>query len=280
MTLARRAVLGGLAAAGAGAAHAAANPGADPAFIDRAHRALVYARDDRLVFWFKHGIKYGVVDGELTPLWTMEVLFIQRVLAHRAPDFDVVSLEAVFMTDPATGALLDEWRNPYTGAVVPVPNRLFGPETQTINSHNATVQSEMPGVRVDRRHSIGPATIVGDDVWLPVDTSSIVRRTTADAPPFRVHDLETFHGSRRAVDDPDLMSAPATAALHIVSSWQTWLGMAGRPGSQVTRLSARKAFAVDEIPASTLALLRRTYPEIAAAPAAALERAPESFERR
>ncbi|MDX2225234.1 MAG: DUF1838 family protein [Rhodospirillaceae bacterium] len=281
MNLARRAVLAGVAASGAVGAGAAVNGvGADPAFIDRAHRSLVYARDQRVVFWFKHGIKYGVVDGDVTPLWAMEVLFIQRVLAHRAEDFDMVSLEAVFMTDVATGALLDEWTNPYTGARLPVPNRLFGPERQTINSHSAAVLSEMPGVRIDRRHTIGPATLVGDDVWLPVDTSSTVRRAVGDAPPFRVHDLETFHGSRRAIDNPGVMSAPATAALHIISSWQTWLAMDGRSGSQVTRLTARKVFALDDIPGSTLALLKRTYPEIAANPAAALERAPESFERR
>ena len=67
--------------------------------------------------------------------------------------------------------------------------------------------------------------------------------------------------------------------LHIISSWQGWLNMGDRPGSQVTRLNATKAFAIRDVPASIRALLAAHYPAILAAPLAALERAPESFER-
>jgi hypothetical protein len=277
----RAAVLGaGACILGArGRALAATPDGADAAVIDRWHRKLVYALDDRPVFWWKLGTKYGVVDGEVTPLWGMQVFFVQQVRAHRAADFDVASLEVVFLTDLATGALLETWRNPYTGETLPVPNRVFGPEVQTLGSRGGTVDSELPGVSIRRRHSFGPASVVGDDVWLPIDTASIVTRAGADGPPFRVNDLETYHGRLADLERERVRSAPATAVLHIISNWQGWLKMGNRPGSQVTRLNARKAFAIRDLPASLRSLLQARYPAIVADPLAALERPPESFER-
>lgn len=281
MTFSRRTLVlaAGATALGARASAAGTPDGADPAVIDRWHRKLVYALDDRPVFWWKFGTKYGLVDGEVTPLWAMQVFFVQQVRAHRERDFDVASLEIVFLTDLATGALLEHWRNPYTGATLRVPNRVFGPEVQTLTSLGGSVESEMPAVSILRRHSFGPATIVGGDVWLPIDTASVVTRRRGDGRPFRVSDLETFHGRLADLERERIRSAPASAMLHIVSSWQGWLDMGDRPGSQVTRLHATKAFATRDLPASLRALLAAHYPDILAAPLAALERPPESFER-
>jgi hypothetical protein len=257
---------------------AAATPdGTDPAVIDRWHRKLVYALDDRPVFWWKLGTKYGVIDGEVTPLWGMQVFFVQQVRAHRARDFDVASLEIVFLTDLASGALLERWRNPYTGETLPVPNRVFGPEVQTLTSVGGNVDSELPGTSIRRRHSFGPATVVGDDVWLPIDTASVVTRRGAEGRPFRVSDLETYHGRLADLERERVRSAPAAAVLHILSSWQGWINMGDRPGSQVTRLNATKAFAMRDVPASIRALLAAHYPAVLAAPLAALDRAPETF---
>ena len=280
MPLSRRTLVlaAGAAALGARASAAATPDDTDPAIIDRWHRKLVYALDDRPVFWWKLGTKYGVVDGEVTPLWGMQVFFVQQVRAHRAREFDVASLEVVFLTDLTTGALLEHWRNPYTGEALPVPNRVFGPEVQTLTSVGGRVDSEMPGTSIRRHHSFGPATVVGDDVWLPIDTASIVTRHGGGRP-FRVSDLETYHGRLADLERERVRSAPATAVLHIISSWQGWLNMGDRPGSQVTRLNATKAFAIRDVPASIRALLAAHYPAILAAPLAALERAPESFER-
>jgi hypothetical protein len=263
------------------AAAAAASRSDDPAVVDRWHRKLAYALDDRPVFWWKLGTKYGVVDGEVTPLWGMQVFFVHQVRAHRERDFDVASLEVVFLTDLATGALLDRWRNPYTGEMLPVPNRVFGPEVQTLGGAGGGVgvESEMPGVSVRRQHSFGPATIVGDDVWLPVDTTSVVTPRRGGSRPFRVSDLETFHGRLGDLERARVRSAPATAVLHIISSWQGWLRMGDRPGSQVTRLHATKAFSTRDLPTTIRALLEAHYPDILGAPLSALDRAPESFER-
>jgi len=67
--------------------------------------------------------------------------------------------------------------------------------------------------------------------------------------------------------------------LHLISSWQGWLNMGDRPGSQVTRLIAKKTFDFNDVAPELLNLLRRNHPDIARDPVAALERSPESFER-
>lgn len=254
------------------------NP-ADPEHLDFLHRKLLYALDERPVFWWKQGTKYGVINGEAKPMWGMWVFFVQRVVEHRQDSFDVASLEAVYMTDLETGELLDTYENPYTGKTFPVPGRLMGPETQTFLKDGSSVAAtHLPGLDIKRTHTLGPATVVANDVWLSFDSSAIVTRTTESGPEqFRVNDLETFNAHINDVLDADMPSAPARATLHLISSWAGWLGMQDQPGSQVTRLLARKAFQFEDIASQVRALLKRTHPEIAKDPISALERAPETF---
>ncbi len=251
----------------------------DPAHLDFLHRKILYALDDRPVFWWKRGTKYGVVSGEVTPMWSMWVFFVQRIVAHRDDNFDVASLEAVYLTDHETGALLEDYTNPYTGETHALPGRLMGPETQTFHPDGGQAEgSALPGVTIERTHKLGPAIIANEDVWLSVDSSAIVTRTS-DAKPFRINDLETFNAKLSDVLDPDQPSAPAQATLHLISSWQGWLNMGALPGSQITRLVAKKAFNFKDIAPDLQALLAQHHPDIWADPVAALERPPESFER-
>ena len=251
----------------------------DPKHLDFLHRKILYAVDERPVLWWKQGTKYGVIEGNVTPMWNMWVFFVQRVVTHRDNSFDVASLEAVYLTDIDTGDLLETWRNVYTGETLPVPGRLMGPEVQTFGLDGRRVASALPGIDIQRTHTMGPATLAGNDVWLAIDSSAVVTRTASpETPSFRVNDLETFHAKLSHVMDPDILSAPASASLHLISSWQSWLNMGTRPGSQVTRLFARKAFDPDDLPTGLANLMRRLHPDILSDPAAALDRSPESFE--
>ncbi len=252
---------------------------ADPRHLDFLHRKMLYAVDERPVLWWKSGTKYGVIEGNVTPMWNMWVFFVQRIVAHRNDSFDVASLEAVYLTDIDSGNLLDTWNNIYTGETLPVPGRLMGPEVQTFDQDGGRAESGLPGIDIQRTHTLGPVTLAGNDVWLAIDSSAVVTRTASpETPPFRVNDLETFHAKLADVLDPDILSAPASASLHLISSWQSWLNMGDRPGSQITRLFARKAFDPSDLPAGLTGLMRRLHPDILRDPAAALDRSPESFE--
>ena len=204
------------------------------------------------------------------------------VVEHWEDSFDVASLEAVYLTDYETGELLEDYTNPYTGETLSLPGQVMGPETQTFDRNGAADdlqdESALPGITIQRTHKLGPVTVSGDDVWLSVDSSAIVTRTS-DSQPSRINDLETFNARLSDVLDVDQSSAPAQATLHLISSWQGWLQMGALPGSQVTRLVAKKAFDFNEIASPLQAFLHQRHPDIAADPIAALERTPESFER-
>lgn len=251
----------------------------DPEHLDFLHRKILYALDDRPVFWWKRGTKYGVIEGETIPMWDMWVFFVQRVVAHRADSFDVASLEAVYLIDQESGEPLEDYSNPYTGMSLPLPGQLMGPETQTFDKDGGPAkQSELPGISIQRTHTLGPATITGDDVWLSMDSSALVTRDSQTRP-FRVNDFETFSAKLPDILDPTQAGVSAQATLHLISSWQGWLNMGDHPGSQVTRLIAKKTFDFDDVAPELLKLLWRNHPEIAQDPVAALDRPPESFER-
>lgn len=251
----------------------------NPDHLDYLHRKVLYALDDRPVFWWKRGTKYGVIEGEAMPMWDMWVFFVQRVVEHRIDSFDVASLEAVYLVDHQTAQPLESYTNPYTGETLALPGQLMGPEIQTFDKDGGPAKkSTLPGINIQRTHTLGPATITGNDVWLSLDSSAIVTRAS-DSQPFRVNDLETFSANLSDILDPTQASVTAQATLHLISSWQGWLNMGDRPGSQVTRLIAKKAFDITEIAPELLNLLRQRHPEIVEDPMAALARSPESFER-
>jgi hypothetical protein len=252
----------------------------NPEHLDFLHRKILYALDDRPIYWWKKGTKYGVVNGEAKAMWNMWVFFVQRILDHQSDRFDVISLEAVYLTEPDTGEVLENWYNFYTDQTLSVPGQLMGPETQTFLSDGSSIASSpLPGLDIKRKHTLGPATVVGDDLWFSFDSSAIVTRSRdGEEKKFRINDLETFNAQLSDVLDPDVLSAPASATLHLISSWQGWLGMEGYPGSQVTRLVARKAFQFDDIPVELQHIMRRHHPDIASDPVSALDRSPESFE--
>ncbi len=106
----------------------------------------------------------------------------------------------------------------------------------------------LPGIEIKRKHTLGPATIVGNEAWLSFDSLAIVTHKNVDGrSQFRINDLETFNAKLNDILDPAQLSAPASATLHLISSWQGCLNMGDRPGSQVTRLVAKKVFQFEDI---------------------------------
>ena len=120
-----------LAGPGSAGARAAGAPAAGSAGVDpvKLYRKLHFRTDDGLAFWWLQGPKIGQVGATLTPLFTNSVGTIQRV--RQLPDggFEVTQLEMVFALDLVTGAPLAEWRNPYTGELLPIRFRPLGPTT-------------------------------------------------------------------------------------------------------------------------------------------------------
>ena len=270
-----------LAGPGSAGARAAGAPAAGSAGVDpvKLYRKLHFRSDDGLAFWWLQGPKIGQVGATLTPLFTNSVGTIQRV--RQLPDggFEVTQLEMVFALDLVTGAPLAEWRNPYTGELLPIRFRPLGPTTIRYRPDNSRVlPTEIGGAPIESRATTHPPLIVGDDVF--VRDESIARvmspgRTT----PFEVNDIATYHGSLANLVDPAVTMGEATVFFAEVTGWQRWMNMGDRPGSLTSRLVGRKARRYEDLPESWRERLAQLAPDIAADPVAALDRPAAKFDR-
>lgn len=284
----RRTVLSGLAGMAAaapfvhtGRAHAATLPESlepnNRAHIDLLQKKLIYAMDDRPLIWWIRGNKYGSINGEITPLWTLNVVLFKTIKHNEDGTFDARSMEIVYKTDVESDAPLSNWRNPYNGAVYEEVPLIMGPLTRRFDESGPISQSALPGAKIQRSGTVGPAEIAGDDVWLLTDAHVQVDREGQST--FRAHDLSTYHGRVSDVLNPDIQSAPATMTVHIIQSWHPWMNMGDQEGTLITRINGGKCFTVDDIHPRILALVKDIHPEIAKDFVTRLEGPPESFDR-
>ncbi len=282
----RRTLLGGLAGIAVGAARSSsAQTTSQLTTLDpnnREHlgllqKKLIYSADDRPLIWWMRGKKYGSINGEITPLWTLNVLLFKAITHNDDGSFDARSMEIVYKTDVETDALLRSWRNPYNGEVYEEVPLIMGPLTRRFTSHGPVSQTALPGADIKRSGTLGPAEIAGDDVWLWSDSSVLVDR--GDRGMFRANDLSTYHGKVSDVLNPNIQSAPATMTVHIIQSWHPWMNMGAQEGTLVTRIAGTKCFSVDDIHPRIRGLLREHHPSIAEDFVARLAGPPERFDR-
>lgn len=281
----RRTVLQGLAGAAVAATTKVSQANTLPATLDPTNRAhlgllqkkLVYSLADGPLIWWIRGNKYGSINGEITPLWTLNVVLFKSVSHNEDGTFDATSMEIVYKTDVETDALLSKWRNPYNGEVYDEEPLIMGPLTRGFNDTGPISQSALPGADIQRKGKLGPAEIAGDDVWLLSDANVLVNRE--GQVPFRANDLSTYHGKISDILNPDLDSAPATMAVHIIQSWHPWMNMGDREGSLITRISGAKCFSIDDMHPRIRDMVKEGHPDIAKDFVARLEQPPARFDR-
>ncbi|MBT5239225.1 MAG: DUF1838 family protein [Rhodospirillaceae bacterium] len=252
------------------------NP-ADPSHLGLLQKKLIYATDDRPLIWWIRGNKYGSINGELTPLWTLNVVLFKSVSHNEDGSFDAKSMEIVYKTDVETDEPLSKWRNPYNGEVYDEEPLIMGPLSRRFTDAGPISQTELPGAQIQRSGSLGPAEIAGDDVWLISDANVVLSREGQRD--FRANDLSTYHGKVSDVLNPDIPSPPSTMAVHIVQSWHPWMNMGDQEGTLITRISGAKCFEVEDIHPRILTMVKQHHPEIAKDFVARLNGPPERFDR-
>jgi hypothetical protein len=273
--------LGALAAAPASGGARAALPATleadNPNHLALLQRKLLFSTVDEPLIWWIRGPKYGSINGEITPLWRLNVVLFKDVEHQEDGRFDVRSMEIVYKTDIETDELLSEWRNPYNGEVYEEVPLIMGPVTRGFTSTGPVSQSALPGAEIQRKTKLGPAEIAGDDVWLMTDAQVLVDREGQST--FRANDLSTYHGSVSDILNPNLTSAPGTMTVHIIQSWHPWMNMGDQPGTLVTRISGAKCFDIDDMHPRLRTMVRDIHPDIAKDFVARLRQPPEPFNR-
>lgn len=280
----RRTLLG---LAGASAAVAALGPTAiaaagraEPPDLDdeqqlaRAFRKLAYSLDETVMFWWMRGTRYGVVDSFATPFWDMYVgaWFTTHDLADDR--YAVTMASANFYTPPNSTDLLEVFRNPYTGADVPIGYPPAKSRRTVMGREGGSAfGGDIQGMKSSHRDAIGPGWIEADDVVIRGDMVLHAEPSdpASDFAPLHVNDWSTYVGRLADVMDPAMKSTPAAQYFNDILIWPQWLKMGEQSGSYVSRCFGRKVRSVEHMPKTWQKLFAQAMPEAAKDPLAILE---------
>jgi hypothetical protein len=242
----------------------------NPELLLEAYQRLSGSLDDRLIIWWMSGTRYGVVDARSTALYNMEVGMFHRW--YRQPDgsFKAAFFELTYYSDPGSGTLLREFRNPYTGEINTVRHVRLGPEIRHLTVEGLATEAN-PMIR-EFRSSMGPAMVSGDRLWIPNSVEATIGFPKAGAPEILINIYTTVQGSLTDALNSKLVSAPCTFQFHNVLKWEPWMQMGAHPGHMMSIAAGRKLESVDQLPPAYLAMAEEVHGKYIADPLAALEK--------
>lgn len=230
--------------------------------------------DGSTVMWWMKGVRYGVVDNIITPLFGMLIGSFQRLRPIPGKGFELNMLEMSYFTDLQTGAILDTFKNPYNGKVVKIPEQRLGPYPVLMRPTGVILPDAPMFGDVELQTQVGPAIISGDDVWIRDDSTV---RVDSDHPMMGKHiynELVTYRGRLSELNNPEITSASADISFQSVTSWREWFEAEDVGGHTTARANGSKIYRIEDFPAEYLAAARERHPELIADPDAALDAAP------
>ena len=163
----------------------------------------------------------------------------------RGKGYRLISREVMFYLDPKTGAVLREWKNPWSGETVPVMHINNDP----VNSRPSFAYDEagqpLP-IRAARRQGR----------WLfsafeaPLFYTNPLSGDYQDYVGGKYHAMEIFDFAMDAnemLDTKNPTAYPAVSWVRI-SDWMPWMKMRGRQGQMVFNAMGNKLKSYDELP--------------------------------
>jgi hypothetical protein len=234
---------------------------ANPDDLYLINRKVNYTYDEEPVFWYIEAVRYGLVDSKFMPFWNMHVAFLFTVESTGEFEYGTNQLSAIFYSDLQTGDLLETFKNPITGASVPVRQPgLIRSNSRFDKTGQIRAERKIPGATVTSKEDIGPAWIIGDDVWVNADTRLRAEPKEPGGRLLQVNDWSTYHASLKEVANPDVLCAAATMNFNDINTWPAWLNMGDQPGNYVSRGFGRKLRSADGMPPQWLRFMGELYP--------------------
>lgn len=251
----------------------------DPRLLALVYRQMRFAGDGAPFYWWLRGRRYGLIDNVLTPFFEMHVGSVHRCVELGDGRFDVLSAQIGYYTDIASGELLTNWANPITGQSVPLS--YAAPRASRASYGPEGPLESAPGSAAERRHWLGPMTVVGDSLWLREETHVVIAPAAAVAAsgggvangrPLRVHDMYTLQSPRAAVKLTGRLPpwVPALGQFNDFNDWSPRFQMGERPGTSLSRCAGRKERRWQDLPRRFRELAAQVHPQWAKDPAAAL----------
>ncbi|MDX2223828.1 MAG: DUF1838 family protein [Rhodospirillaceae bacterium] len=177
-------------------------------------------------------------------------------------------VEVGFWLDPATGAPLDDWINPFNGLPCK-PQHYKSSQSLRFGADGNVVPA---GEAVPGRKFAGYITepvMNGDSVWIGEDliVEAIRPAPAADAdlstvlPPIQTAtSLVTYTMRLQDIKKPEREFLPATMNYQTMGNWYPWMRMGYETGQCMFQLQGKKLRSLDEVPASLRALIDARRP--------------------
>lgn len=230
----------------------------DPA--ERLHTMIrIMGRTDGgIAIRWTHGVLSGIVGQETTPLLGVSQQIFSRHRRRGDGSFDTTYLELVYFTDLNTDTVPEEWINPYTGRVTPVPTQILGPTRFYLPLDLTVVNEPYPMEGIENAHWLEPKPVAGGDVLFDERIDSYVPPMTEGGKPITFHEVFSFRASVDALENTSAPHVDATVDKVNVISWRPWMDMDDVEGVSLSRGGGRVITDYDDLPAD-LAEKNATY---------------------
>lgn len=216
--------------------------------------------DGQPVFYHWSGRVYSRVEGEPDRhLWNIEGMNVRQCATVNDPERGrgtrMVSRELMFYLDPATGEIVDTWKNPWTGA----ENRVFHVANDPVNQPPIFESGrDGRGYRLPLRVEDGR---VFWNIEVPLFYANPLGGDFQTYAGNHYHAMEIFNfiASERDLRDPRTREVNAAVSWVRIAPWLPFMEMGSRPGLMVFNATGQKV-AYEALPAVVRARLERDYP--------------------
>jgi hypothetical protein len=175
----------------------------------------------------------------------------------RGTGFRQVSREILFYTDPATGEIVDEWKNPWSGETV-----------QVLHIANDPVNFRAPifPLTADGKPYKSDIQVMGDHWWGTTTVPLFYRNPLGGdfqdyvGGTYHATEMFNFFGRMSDLTDPKNHSADVNVAWARISDWLPWMKMRGRAGNLYFNGAGRKLDSFADLPAGMRAAIEARGP--------------------
>lgn len=231
----------------------------------------------KFVHGYCTGMVHGVRDNEpVRPLFGFEVFSGIRVIKQPDGSYQRLCRELIFYRDLKTGAMMDEWDNPYTGERVRVVDVANDPFNYVLSEFYPDPPS-YGGLNKDRpprRPFLRNWGLLGDVVTLDSDIHLYYKNALDPAvwpresagPMNRVSELFRYFMRREDVENPALTHLPHNGVWSRITPWLPWMLMGTSPG-HIHYMGRFSSIEKPEMaPPAVLARVRERFPLYLTAP--------------
>jgi hypothetical protein len=224
--------------------------------------------DNTPTIYYFHGEGFARVPGERDrKLFDVEGYNVRQCVTVTDPvrgtGWRLVSRELLLYVDPATGELLKEWKNPWTGQTVKV--------LQTAN--DPVNQRPVFPIGADGKPATWPGTTNGNVWWNTITVPLFYVNPLGGefqknvGGYYHATEMFNFFGDINVLTDPKIPNPAVEVGWVRMADWLPWMEMSGRAGLIYIHAAGRKLDSADQLSPVLKKAIETDYPEYRTPPA-------------